>query len=95
MIVPLPGGVGALEAAVQKSYELAGANAGIGLLAVSAYRVTTILIAAIGAVYYLASKHQIQELLAEEQAKSDAPPSDSTLDESLATVQTSAAQPET
>ena len=72
VIVPLPGGVGALEAAVQKSYELAGANPGIGLLAVGAYRVTTILVAAIGSVYYLASKRQIQELLAEEQAKSEA-----------------------
>ena len=95
VIVPLPGGVGALEAAVQKSYELAGANAGIGLLAVSAYRVTTILIAAIGAVYYFASKRQIQELLAEGHAKSDVPSGDSTLDGSLATVQTSAAKPQT
>lgn len=95
VIVPLPGGVGALEAAVQKSYELARANAGIGLLAVGAYRVTTILVAAIGSVYYLASKRQIQELLAEEQAKSDAASSDGNIEDPMATVQTSAAQPET
>ena len=72
VIVPLPGGVGALEAAVQQSYKLAGANAGIGLLAVGAYRVTTVLVAAIGSFYYLASKRQIQEMLAEEQASSEA-----------------------
>lgn len=72
VIVPVPGGVGALEAAVQESYKLAGAIPGIGLLAVGAYRVTTILVAAIGSVYYLASKRQIQELLAEEQARSEA-----------------------
>jgi uncharacterized membrane protein YbhN (UPF0104 family) len=73
VIVPLtPGGLGVLEAAVEKSYELAGANPAIGLLAVGAYRVTTILVAAIGSVYYLASKRQIQEMLAEEQASSEA-----------------------
>ncbi len=95
VIVPLtPGGVGVLEAAVQESYKLAGANPGIGLLAVGAYRVTTILIASIGAVYYLASKRQIQKLLAEEQAKSDAASSEDKLEDSLATAQTSAAQPE-
>lgn len=71
VIVPVPGGVGALEAAVQESYRLAGAIPGIGLLAAGAYRVTTILVAAIGSVYYLASKRQIQELLAEEQADAD------------------------
>ena len=69
VIVPLPGGVGALEAAVQESYRLAGARPGIGLLAVGAYRVTTILVAAIGSVYYLSSRRQIQELLAAEQAE--------------------------
>lgn len=74
VIVPLPGGVGALEAAVQESYRLAGANPGIGLLAVGAYRVTTILVAGIGSIYYLGSRRQIQELLAAEQARTNAEP---------------------
>lgn len=88
VIVPLPGGVGALEAAVQESYKLAGANAGIGLLAVGAYRVTTILVAAIGSVYYLASKRQIQELLAAEEANSTAVTSDEdSLKDGTATAQ--------
>lgn len=76
VIVPLPGGVGALEAAVQESYRLAGFNAGIGLLAVGAYRVTTILVAAIGSIYYLGSRRQIQELLAAEEARTNADPTD-------------------
>jgi hypothetical protein len=96
VIVPLPGGVGALEAAVQESYKLAGANAGIGLLAVGAYRVTTILVAAIGSVYYLASKRQIQELLAAEEANSaTASSNEDTLNAATTTPTTSTAQPET
>lgn len=94
-IVPVPGGVGALEGAVQELFKLAGGNPGISLLAAGAYRLIQILIAAIGSVYYLASRRQIQKLLAEEQAKSDAASSDSTLEDPLATVQTSTAQPET
>lgn len=94
-IVPVPGGVGALEGAVQELFKLAGGNPGISLLAAGAYRLTQVLIAAIGSVYYLASRRQIQKLLAEEQAALESPPSDSTLGESLATAQTSTAQPET
>jgi len=96
VIVPVPGGVGALEGAVQKSYELAGANPGIGLLAAGAYRLTTILIAIIGSVYYFASKRQIQELLAAEEAlTSSAGDDDDKSNEALTTSQASAAQPET
>lgn len=94
VIVPLPGGVGALEAAVQESYKLAGANAAIGLLAVGAYRVTTVLIAAIGSVYYLASKRQIQELLAAEEASNETSGGEGNPPEATATA-TSAAQTET
>lgn len=86
VIVPVPGGVGALEAAVQESYRLAGAIPGIGLLAAGAYRVTTILVAAIGSVYYLASKRQIQELLAEERADPASLLTDDTADEDTATT---------
>lgn len=78
VIVPLPGGVGALEGAVQKSYELAGAEPAIGLLAAGAYRVTTILVAAIGSVYYLSSRRQIRELLeAEQNSKDECQPAES------------------
>jgi glycosyltransferase 2 family protein len=76
VIVPLPGGVGALEAAVEKSYTVAGKSPEFGLLAVGAYRITQIVVAAIGSVYYLASRRQIQELLAAEQARSDAATTD-------------------
>jgi glycosyltransferase 2 family protein len=65
VIVPVPGGIGALEGAVQESYKLAGADPGIGLLVAGAYRVTTILIAAVGSVYYLSARRQIRALMAE------------------------------
>jgi glycosyltransferase 2 family protein len=62
VIVPLPGGIGALEAAVQESYKLVGAPGGLGFLAASAYRVTTIVVALFGAVYYLSARKQIKQL---------------------------------
>lgn len=64
VIVPLPGGVGALEGAVQKSYELAGASPQVGFLAAGAYRFTTIVIAVFGAGFYVMQKKRIASLLA-------------------------------
>ena len=64
VIVPLPGGVGALEGAVQKSYQLAGANPQVGFLAAGAYRATTIVIAICGAGFYVMQKKRIASLLA-------------------------------
>lgn len=78
VIVPTPGGLGALEGAVQTAYQLAGAAGGVGLLAAGAYRATTIFIAAIGGVYYASARRQIQSLMdAERQsdAESDEPSS--------------------
>ncbi len=95
VIVPVPGGVGALEAAVQESYKLAGAIPGIGLLAVGAYRVTTILVAAIGSVYYLASRRQIQEMLAAEQAEADNASDDATHSPSTAELPPAQLSPST
>lgn len=66
VIVPLPGGVGALEGAVQKSYELAGASPQIGFLAAGAYRATTIVIAMVGAGIYVLQQKRIASLLAAE-----------------------------
>ena len=93
--MPVPGGVGALEAAVQESYKLAGAIPGIGLLAVGAYRVTTILVAAIGSVYYLASRRQIQEMLAAEQAEADNASDDATHSPSTAELPPAQLSPST
>lgn len=64
VIVPLPGGVGALEGAVQKSYEMAGANPQVGFLAAGVYRLTTIVIAIVGAAFYVLQKRRIATLLA-------------------------------
>lgn len=78
VIVPTPGGLGALEGAVQTAYQLAGAAGGVGLLAAGAYRATTIFIAAIGGIYYASARRQIQSLMdAERQsdAENDEPSS--------------------
>jgi uncharacterized protein (TIRG00374 family) len=63
VFVPTPGGLGALEGAVQTAYQLAGAAGGVGLLAAGAYRATTIFIAGIGGIYYAAARRQIQGLM--------------------------------
>ncbi len=63
-IVPLtPGGVGLLEEAVNALYQLSGANDGIGLMTVLAYRAVTLAVAFIGAAYYLASRREIDQAL--------------------------------
>lgn len=66
---PTPGGLGALEYAVKESYRLAGFDGGLGVLAAGAYRATTILVAAIGSLYYFAARKQIQQMLAEAEAR--------------------------
>ncbi len=71
VIVPLPGGIGALEGAVQKAYEMAGFQPGLGFLAAGAYRVTTVVIAAIGAGFYMTARRRIQSILAESDQSSD------------------------
>ncbi len=70
VIVPTPGGLGALEGAVQTAYQLAGAAGGVGLLAAGAYRATTIFIAGIGGIYYMSARRQIQRLMDAEQSRS-------------------------
>ena len=68
VIVPLPGGVGALEGAVQESYHLAGAKPELGFIAAGAYRATTVVIAIAGAGFYMLQKKQIASLLARQPA---------------------------
>lgn len=65
---PTPGGLGALEYAVKESYALSGFEAGLGVLAAGAYRVTTIVVAGVGSLYYFAARKQIQQLLDEAQS---------------------------
>ena len=78
VVIPLPGGMGALEGAVQKCYVVANSAAGMpvpeadaagaGFTTALAYRLTTIVIAAIGAGYYLTSRSEIGSMLAEQEA---------------------------
>ena len=68
IVVPLPGGIGALEAAVQQCYVLANAAsttpvppaqaAQAGFFTALLFRVLTLFIAAIGGVYYLATRRE-------------------------------------
>jgi len=72
IVVPLPGGIGALEAAVQQCYVLANAAsttpvpqaqaAEAGFFTALLFRLLTLLIAVIGGVYYLATRREQQEL---------------------------------
>jgi uncharacterized membrane protein YbhN (UPF0104 family) len=71
--LPLPGGVGVLEGAVQFCYGIANEASGLavdpkaaaaaGFATAVAYRVITIVIAAIGAGYYLTARRKISESL--------------------------------
>ncbi|MBW3542043.1 MAG: flippase-like domain-containing protein, partial [Planctomycetes bacterium] len=63
--VPLPAGTGALEGAVAELYALAGSTRGAGLLTALAYRVVTILLAIIGAGYWLSARRDIDRALHE------------------------------
>ena len=70
--VPLPAGMGALEAAVQFFYEALRPGSvspqtgqGAGLLASLAFRVVTLIVAACGGGYYLTARQKIDEALAQ------------------------------
>lgn len=63
---PLPAGMGALEGAIGYFYKLDGASSGDGVLTGVAYRVISLLIAAVGAVFYASLRREIQSALAAE-----------------------------
>jgi uncharacterized protein (TIRG00374 family) len=75
VFIPVPAGLGALEGLMGKGYEVANeANgspvsadeaAAAGVATTLAYRATTIVIAAIGALYYFASRREIDRALRE------------------------------
>jgi uncharacterized membrane protein YbhN (UPF0104 family) len=72
VLIPLPGGSGALEGAVAALYVVAGATSAAGLLTALAYRAVTVIIALVGGGYYLTSRREIDEALDEVQHESDA-----------------------
>jgi glycosyltransferase 2 family protein len=65
VLVPLPGGIGALEGAVGYFYKLADSNPDHGFLTAIAYRLMTIVIAVVGAIWYLFNRREIDEVLHE------------------------------
>ncbi len=65
VVVPLPGGTGALEEAMAHFYVLAGGSYDRGFLTAVAYRLVTIVIAVVGAVWYLLARREIDAVLEE------------------------------
>ncbi len=63
VLVPLPGGVGALEGAVEVCYQFASAPENAGFLTAIAYRLVTILVAIVGVVWYMFARREIEEAL--------------------------------
>lgn len=80
VLIPVPGGVGALEGAIQWFYErlavgipdvTAADAAAAGFIAAIAFRVVTLAIAAVGAGYYFTSRQEIAAALEEAEHVSD------------------------
>jgi len=73
VFIPVPAGLGAFEGLVARSYQVANEAAGMpvpaaaaegaGVATALAYRVVSMLIAAVGAVYYFASRREIDRAL--------------------------------
>jgi glycosyltransferase 2 family protein len=73
-ILPVPGGLGAFEAALEYLYRYVPATKvpiGHGLLVALAFRLITMVITGIGIIFYVASRKQISATLAEESAATD------------------------
>lgn len=82
VLIPTPGGVGALEAAIQWFYEQLAAGVpnvtaaeatGAGFIAAIAFRVVTLAISAVGAGYYFTSRQEIAAAMEEASHESEAP----------------------
>ncbi len=73
VFIPVPGAIGTMEGLVARCYELANqaagmpvpaaAAAGAGVATALAYRIITLVIAPIGAVYYFSSRREIDQAL--------------------------------
>ena len=88
VLVPLPGGIGALEEAVAYFYHLSGSNSSAGFLTIIAYRVLTVLLAMIGVVYYFLSRREIEDVL-EHAADTESPNDAKVISDSIPKASTS------
>ena len=71
-VVPLPGGLGAFEAALTAVYNAVSSEAameGQGFIVAVGYRLITLTVAAVGVFYWIAGRRQVAELLKEAQAE--------------------------
>ncbi len=60
-----PSGLGTMEAVVELLYQATGAPVGDGTMVALAYRVATILMAGVGAIYYFSARKKVDNLLHE------------------------------
>jgi len=70
VLVPLPGGIGGLEAASDWLYEIAGAEKGQGLAMSLAFRVVMLLVSLAGGIFYFNSRRKVQQVLEEQEEAS-------------------------
>lgn len=74
--IPLPGGLGALEAALDFLYRgvaQEGFAGGRGFVIALAYRLITVLLALVGVAYYIAGRRQVTELIHETEEEESKP----------------------
>lgn len=63
VIPATPSGLGTMEAAVELLYRATGANDGDGTIVALAYRMATLVMASVGAVYYLTARKKVGDLI--------------------------------
>lgn len=73
VFVPLPAGTGALEGAIAYFYDMAGSSRDSGFLAAVAYRLITVVLALIGAGWYLRSRRAVDQAIKEAEELDAAP----------------------
>jgi len=71
VIPATPSGLGTMEAAVELLYRATGASAGDGTMVALAYRVATLVMASVGAIYYLTARKRVGELIHQADALAD------------------------
>lgn len=63
VIPATPSGLGTMEAAVELLYRATGADPGDGTMVALAYRVATLVMAGVGAIYYLTARKKVGDLM--------------------------------
>ncbi len=73
-LLPVPGGIGPQEFVIKELYSLKSGSSALGLWAAIAFRIVNLAISAIGLIYYLPMRRQVDRVIAES-APDDSPSS--------------------